>query len=196
MSESRREVYGRQVRVGRKLLFILGTLIALDQVASIVLTALGPWTAFRLLCGVVVPLVAIYGLVLLWRGNDLLRWYIGVWCVANGAMNVLAFAYIGYRLFRETPPESFGFLSSVLVAAFGVPIIISAVSICAGFMVIWSRNLSMFVAYRAVVTGRLQLVAGDDLVAGASGVDSTSQPSDANRRESAFGGEDVSAGRE
>ena len=135
---------------GRILYLILGSLIVINEGASIIFALTGPPENFRWVHSLVIPAVMIYVVWDLWRtGDKFERWALAARTFLVGLTTLLGIGFIIYKLNTITPTEDKDFLFQFTSPLFTVQAIYGAVLLIIGLTLFLSPSIRVFLETRS-----------------------------------------------
>lgn len=136
-------------RRGGAIFCFLAAVVIIDQGLSVVLPWISDALQFSLLNSIIIPALVIGGLLLLlWRGNDWLRWLLGIWFIYRGASALFLVSMVTYQLAKVTPAGQIDFLFEIVGSTFWLHGLSGCFYLWAGIMLHFSPSLGMFLGAR------------------------------------------------
>src|SRR5262245_19416731 len=97
-----------EARRGRRIFFTLATMMVADQIGIVVLAVSRGLDSAHWWRTIAQPLCLALGVVLLWHGENWLRWLVAIACLTSGAAKVAVSGYLAYRFLAVTPRDQIG----------------------------------------------------------------------------------------
>lgn len=136
------------VRRGRVFFLILATAIVVDRSWCIVIALVGGAENLNFWRSVLLPALMIYHVVLLWQGENWVRWVTAVWSLLQGGIYLLIVGTSMYRLAVITPSEHAGVFLKFSAVFFGVLLLHAIPYVFAGLALLLSPSLKAFFAHQ------------------------------------------------
>jgi hypothetical protein len=94
------------------------------------------------------PLLFAWAVAYLWRGDNWLRWLVGVACTLVGGLELFASGYLLIRLAGVTPPEATGFFMQAAGYPLGAVALIGLWELLAGLAFLALPSVRAFFRYQ------------------------------------------------
>ncbi len=98
-----------QERHGKWIFLTLAAYLAVERIVETGLTLSHGLAMAPAIRSVALAFLLIVALMFLWRGENTLRWLIGVWCLLSGGMSLVVSSTAMIRTAAITPPELVAF---------------------------------------------------------------------------------------
>lgn len=129
---------------GKRLFLILAGAIIVTQIAGVAFSVGNSGGHINWFKSVIQPLGLAVSVAFMWLGDNLLRWLVGIWAVATGALYVYVSSRIFFTLSGVTPPDAPDLLYDTFGSLLGILGLVGLIYVLAGLLLTFAPSLSAF----------------------------------------------------